>query len=163
MWFKIEKQVFKIEAFLITLSLAIMLLAVLVQIGARMMGISSLGTSEIGMFTMSVLAFIGTSAITYAKDHITIELEQLIKSSKVVHMMKVITTLLIIVFAAIFSVVVFSFFQFTLEAGEKTIELGIPITIPIGFMLSGLILLIYHSICDLIRLFTKKNDVKEES
>lgn len=163
MWSKIEREVFRIESIIITISLMVMFIAVVVQVAARMMGISSLGTTEIGMLTMSLITFIGTSAVTYSKDHITIELEQLIQSSRMVHWMKVITNLLMIVFGVLFMGVAYSFFIFILHAGDKTIELGIPVAIPISSMVLGLFLLIYHCICDLLRLFQKDKDVKGAS
>lgn len=166
MWSKIERAVFKVEAAIITVSLLVMLIAVLIQVLVRMLGINSVGTTEIGMLGMSILTFIGTSAIAFTKDHITIELEQVIKSPRMQYWMNVCSTLIMIVFGFVFISVAYTFFNFTLMSGEKTIQLGIPVAIPIGSMVIGSLLLIYHSICDFVRLFSKNKQgslhVKEE-
>jgi len=155
---KLESGIFKAESIIITVSLVAMFLAVVVQVLTRTLGMSSVGMTEIGMLGMSILTFIGTSAITYSKDHITIELEQVIRSKQVVHWMKVITDIIMIIFGAVFISVAYSFFQFTITSGDKTIELGIPVAIPIGAMLLGIVLMIFHALCDLIRLFQRRKD-----
>lgn len=155
---KIEKGIFKVESVIITISLAAMFIAVVVQVITRTLGMSSVGMTEIGMLGMSILTFIGTAAITYTKDHITIELEQIIHSTKVIHWMKVITNVIVVIFGIVFISVAYSFFMFTITSGDKTIELGIPVAIPIGAMLLGIILLIFHALCDLARLFQRKKD-----
>ncbi|MGI2327934.1 TRAP transporter small permease [Planococcus sp. YIM B11945] len=155
---KIESGIFKVESFIITVSLIGMFLAVVIQVITRTLGMSSVGMTEIGMLGMSILTFIGTSAITYSKDHITIELEQVIHSTKVVHWMKIITDVIMIIFGVVFISVAYSFFEFAVTSGDKTIELGIPVAIPVGAMLLGVALMVFHALCDLIRLFQRKKD-----
>jgi TRAP-type C4-dicarboxylate transport system permease small subunit len=155
---KIEGGIFKVESIIITVSLIAMFIAVVVQVITRTLGMSSVGMTEIGMLAMSILTFIGTAAITYSKDHITIELEQIIHSAKVIHWMKILTDVIMIIFGVVFISVAYSFFAFTLTSGDKTIELGIPVAIPIGAMVLGIVLMIFHALCDLIRLFQRKKD-----
>ncbi|MBN6205765.1 TRAP transporter small permease subunit [Ralstonia pickettii] len=164
MWSKIEKKVFEVEAFIIVVSLVAMFIAVVIQVIVRAIGMNSIGTTEVGMLAMSILTFIGTSAIIYTKDHITIELEQLIKSERLVYWMKLITTIIMVIFGLIFISVTYTFFLFTLESGEKTIELGIPVAIAAGSMVIGTSLLIFHSISDFMNLIQNnksKNSVKK--
>ena len=156
MWFKIEKRIFQVEAFMITLALAVMLGAVVVQVFVRMLGMNSIGTTEIGMLMMSFITFIGTSAIVYTKDHITIELDQLFTSPKLAYAMQVVSTLIMIVFGVIFLGIAYTFFNFMMGTGEKTLQLGIPLTIPFGSMVIGTCLLIVHSISDVIRLIQNR-------
>lgn len=156
MWSKIEKKVFEVESIIITASLAVMLIAVVIQVLIRLLGLNSIGTTEVGMLAMSILTFIGTSTIIFTKDHITIELEQLIKSERLVYWMNVISTFIMMIFGIIFTSVTYTFFIFILESGEKTIELGIPVAISIGSMVIGSLLLVFHSIGDLLRLYQNK-------
>lgn len=163
MLFNIEDKIFKFESIIIIVSLMAMFLAVVVQVIARALGLSSIGMSEIGMLGMSVLTFIGTAAITYTKDYITIELEQIIKSKKVVHWMKIITNIIMIIFGVLFVTVAYPLFLFTITSGDKTLELGIPVAVSIGAMLLGVLLLIFHSLCDLLRLFILNKDDENKS
>src|SRR5690606_16428515 len=147
MLYDIERKIFKIEAFIISLSLAVILISVTIQVLIRVLGLNSIGTTEIGMVGMSILTFIGTAAIMYSKDHITIELKQLIKSER---------ALFLIVFCVFFINIAYKLFQFTLSAGEGTLELGIPTAIPIGSMVLGTVLLLFHAVCDVVRLIQTK-------
>lgn len=154
----IERKIFKVEAIIIATALAIIFIAVTVQVLIRMLGMNSVGTTEIAMVSMSILTFIGTSATMYTKDHITIEITQLIKSQKLVYWVNVILTMLLLVFGIVFIRIVYTLLNFTLYSGDKTLELGIPLAIPIGSMVLGILLLIIHSICDLIKLYQTRNE-----
>lgn len=153
MLYDIERKIFKIEAFIISLSLAVILISVTIQVLIRVLGLNSIGTTEIGMVGMSILTFIGTAAIMYSKDHITIELKQLIKSER---------ALFLIVFCVFFINIAYKLFQFTLSAGEGTLELGIPTAIPIGSMVLGTVLLLFHAVCDVVRLIQTKKHLDDD-
>lgn len=153
MLYDIERKIFKIEAFIISLSLAVILISVTIQVLIRVLGLNSIGTTEIGMVGMSILTFIGTAAIMYSKDHITIELKQLIKSER---------ALFLIVFCVFFINIAYKLFQFTLSAGEGTLQLGIPTAIPIGSMVLGTVLLLFHAVCDVVRLIQTKKHLDDD-
>lgn len=161
MWRKIEKKIFDIELFIITISLFIMLCAVILQVFVRIFGLNSMGSTEIGMLTMTFLTFIGTSAITYSKDHISVELEQLIKNKKIVFVMNLLTNITLIIFSVILLFVTTTLYLYVLNSGEKTITLGIPVSISIGTMVLGALLMIIHALSDLFNL-VKYKDVKME-
>src|SRR5699024_2416657 len=127
-------------AVIITIALFFMFLAVIIQVFVRVMGQSSIGTTEIGMLGMSVLTFIGTSAIVYTKDQITIELTQVLKSQKLVFWLDVLVSITMIIFGVVFIRIVYIFFEFTRVSGERTLELGIPLTISAGAMMLGIAL-----------------------
>jgi len=163
MLLKIEKQVYKIEALVISLSLLVIFLAITAQVLIRLIGMNSAGTAEIGMFGMSLLTFIGTPAIMYTKDRITIEIAETIKSEKIHLLLDALVTILILVFSVVFIQVVYNLFLFILESGEKTLELGLPVTIPIGSMVIGMGLLIFHSICDFAKLYKRYKNMNTAS
>lgn len=162
MLYDIERKIFKIEAFIISLSLAVILISVTIQVLIRVLGLNSIGTTEIGMVGMSILTFIGTAAIMYSKDHITIELKQLIKSERALFLMDMLMTLFLIVFCVFFINIAYKLFQFTLSSGEGTLELGIPTAIPIGSMVLGTVLLLFHAVCDVVRLIQTKKHLDDD-
>lgn len=159
MLYDIERKIFKIEAFIISISLAVILITVTIQVLIRILGLNSIGTTEIGMVCMSILTFIGTAAIMYSKDHITIDLKQLIKSKLVYFWMDVLMTIALLVFCVIFINIGYKLLQFTISSGDSTLELGIPLAIPIGSMVLGIVLLLFHAICDLIRLIQTRKQL----
>lgn len=151
MWQRAEKALFKVEEFVIGLSMAVIMIAILVQIVARILGFQSLGMPEYAAIGMTIITFVGASAITYTRDYISIELGQLFKSPKIPIIMNVLVDILIIVFAVLFFNIMYAFFQFVVESGEKTLEVGIPVSISYGIICISIILMAIHSISNIVK------------
>ncbi|WPK12817.1 TRAP transporter small permease [Lysinibacillus louembei] len=151
MWAKIEKRIYKIQEAFIAIALLIIMLAVILQIVGRLAGWHSLGMPEYAAIGMTVITFIGASAITYTRDYIAIELNQMIKSRKVQLIFHLIVDVIIIVFAVLFINISWTFLQFVVASGEKTLEVEIPLSIPYGLIVLGILLMLIHSVSNVIK------------
>jgi TRAP-type C4-dicarboxylate transport system permease small subunit len=58
-------------------------------------------------------------------------------------------------FAFTFLFLGYSLFTYALESGERTLELGIPSSIPYATMIVGLVCMLIHTVSNLINLFWK--------
>ncbi|KYG89203.1 hypothetical protein A0U40_12745 [[Bacillus] sp. KCTC 13219] len=155
MWNKIENRLYKIQETFIAIALLIIMLAVVLQIIGRLAGWHSLGMPEYAAIGMTVITFIGASAITYTRDYIAIELNQIIKSKKVQLIFKLIVDIIIIVFAILFINISWAFFGFVVASKEKTLEVGIPLAVPYGLIVLGILLMLVHSASNVVK------DIKE--
>lgn len=162
MWSKVEYGIYKVQEIMISLALVAIMFAVLLQVVARNVGWQSLGLPEYAAIGMTIMTFIGASALTYSKEYISVELSQIIKSRKIIMSMNILVDIVIIVFAVLFLPISYNFFDFVLNSGEKTLEVGIPLYLPYGAIVLSMVLMILHSLSHLVKnIFAMKRLLKE--
>lgn len=161
MFFRIENVVQKIEKFIVIVLLMIMFVAVIMQVMARYFNLPLIDTTEISLMNMSLLTFIGAGFAVYSRDHIAIEITDLIKSERLKMALELMVTIVYMVFALVFLYLGYSLFAYSLGAGETTLELRIPLAVPNGTLLIGMALMLFHAVGNLLRLFSGKNSYEK--
>ena len=151
MWHKIERGLFKTQEFLLAIALIVIMIAVLLQIVGRLLGWHSLGMPEYAAIGMTTITFLGASAITYSRDYISIELGQMIKVKNIETILNLVVDVILVIFAVVFFNVVFSFFKFVGQSGEKTLEAGIPLSITYGIIVVSIVVMGLHSISNIVK------------
>ncbi|BDH63383.1 C4-dicarboxylate ABC transporter permease [Lysinibacillus sp. PLM2] len=151
MWHKIEKGLYKTQEFLIAIALIVIMIAVILQIVGRLLGWHSLGMPEYAAIGMTTITFLGASAITYSREYISIELSQIIKIKNIQTIMNLIVDVLLVIFVVVFFNIVFSFFQFVSESGERTLEAGIPLSITYGIIVISVVVMGLHSLSNIFK------------
>jgi TRAP-type C4-dicarboxylate transport system permease small subunit len=142
---RLENGIARFEKWIINIAFVVMLVAIFLQVCFRFVGLPLMGTVDIGLLCICVLTFIGFGLAVYTKDHITIEATDLLRSPKLRKGVHFLSVIFMLVFCMVFLALIYPFFMYTVESGEKTIELGIPLVLPIGALLVGVVLAILHS------------------
>jgi TRAP-type C4-dicarboxylate transport system permease small subunit len=155
MFNRFEKFLFKIEKAIATLLLAIMFIAVSLQVVARYFYLPIIDTTEMSVMIMSLITFIGAGLGVYTKEHISVEIEKMFQSTRIRFLFKFFTYISMMTFAFTFLFLGYSLFTYALESGERTLELGIPSSIPYATMIVGLVCMLIHTVSNLINLFWK--------
>lgn len=151
MWHKIENGLYKTQELLIAVALLVIMFTVLLQIIGRLLGWHSLGMPEYAAVGMTIITFLGASAITYTREYIAIELSQMIKMPNIETIMNLIVDVIVIVFVVLFFNIAYSFFKFVAQSGEKTLEVGIPLSITYGIIVVSILLMGVHSISNIFK------------
>lgn len=155
MFQRFEELLIKIEKVIITLMLALMFVAVVVQVFVRYFNLPIRDTTEMSVMTMALITFMGCGLLVHTKDHITCEIDQLFRSHRVRFLFELFTSLAMLIFIGVFTYLGYDLLMYAVEGGEKTLELGIPLTIPFATMVIGMILMLIHTVSNIIKLFTK--------
>ncbi|RSK55154.1 TRAP transporter small permease [Bacillus canaveralius] len=163
LFLRFEETIHKIMKVLMTLSLMAMFISTMLQVAVRSLGVNIVGTADISLLNMSFLTFIGVGLAIYTKDQIAIESTALFSSGKIRFRIEIISSIFTLIFGIVLLYVFIPFFMYMLETGEKTLELGIPVAFSTGFSVIGAVLVILHSIGDILRLiYRKKGNMSSE-
>ena len=68
----------------------------------------------------------------------------------------------LLVFAGVYSWLAYVFFQDMLLSGERMLDMGTPVAVPIFFLLAGMMLMLFHGAIELWRVLTDQPPVVEE-
>lgn len=150
---KFEKNLIKLEKIFIGVPFVLIFITVCGQVFQRFFNLPIPDTSEVSLICQAVFTFICAGSLVYTGDHITIEVHKLIKNKKIVFIVEIIAYLFLLIFSVIFIWLGFDLFKFTLDTGTATTSLRIPLWIPYGSMLVGLILIVIHTIGAILKMF----------
>lgn len=159
---KFEKMLFHIEKSIVTLMMMIMFVTVFLQVVARFFNLPIPDTSDISLVTVAVMTFIGAGLLVYKKGHITIEVNKLIKSKKIVFICDLLTNIGMVIFIAVFLNLGWSLLAYAIDSGEATMAMRIPMAIPFSALVIGMILMLIHTVGIIIELFSNKEDIIAE-
>lgn len=159
---RFEKVLFQIERVVVTLMMVIMFITVCLQVVARFSNLSIPDTSDISLVSFAVMIFIGSGLLVYTKGHISIEVSTLFNSKKINFIFALLTNIFMLVISGVILDIGYSLLVYALESGEATMALRIPMAIPFSALVIGLILMLIHTIGNLIELFSKRKGVVAE-
>lgn len=153
---KMEKVLFKIEAFIITLMMAIMFITVFSQVLTRFFNLPFPDTSDLSLVSFAIMTFLGAGILVYLKDHISIDITTLIKNRRTKKSIELVNHFFMIVIGVLLLMLGFSLLQYAITSGETTMAMRIPLYIPHTAFVIGLIMLIIHTIGDILELLSEK-------
>lgn len=150
---KIENQIFSIEKWICTLALAIMVVSVFLTVFIRNLNLPWPNFGEWAMVSVIPLTFIGAAMCTYLGSHIAVDAVRLIGLRGIGKLSRAITAVGNMCFSVIFLYSGWFVFHEVAESGERMLELGTPLTIPLIFIPVGMALMLFHSVVDLLAVF----------
>lgn len=140
-----------VEKRIAALSMLIILLGVFVAILARAAQLPLPNTGELAIVAMAPLTFIGGAFCSAVHQHINVDAVDAFGSRVTRRLARMAASLAMGVFAWIYGWLAFSFFQYAWNSGERLIDLGTPLWIPVGCIVIGSALMAFHSALDVIR------------
>ena len=159
----VERLAFRVEKWVCIASLVAMLLAVTVSVVARYFNLALPDVSELAIFAMAPLTFVGAAMCTYTGTHIVVDIVQHVDSRWVRRLSRIVVALAMIVFGAVYFTAALEFYQSTLLFGERGLGLGTPIAIPAFFFPLGMALVLLHAVGELLRAAADEPAVNEDS
>lgn len=161
---RVEKIIYKVEKAIVTLAFVIIFLTVSLQVVQRFFNLPIPDTSEISLVCQATFAFLCVSMLVYSVGHITIEVQKLIKSEKLLRIVDTFAYVFLLAFAGVFLWLGFDLLMFALETGTATTSLRVPLWIPYGALMLGLIFLVIHAVGAVWKMYLgpEAGETKEE-
>lgn len=150
---QVEDRLFWVEKWICTLALAIMVATIFLTILVRNLNLPWPNFGEWALVSVIPLTFVGAAMCTYLGSHISVDAIRLIGLRGVSELSRVVTAAANIVFSVIFVYSGWFVFSEAFESGERMLELGTPLAIPLGFIPVGMALMLIHSVIDLLAVF----------
>jgi len=152
-----EKWIATAEIVAITLALAVMLVAVVLNVIDRTFNLPWPDLSEPALISMSVLAFVGSAYAVYSGGHIIVDLGEVIPAGRWRRRTAWIVDLCILVLAVLIVLYGSEFLAYVVKISERTPELDLPLWLPVGCLVGGSVLSIFHVLCRLLRAMAGMN------
>ncbi|WP_439586848.1 TRAP transporter small permease [Hydrogenophaga sp.] len=160
--FWLERQVFEIEKWVCVVALWVMLLAIISSVLVRYFQLPFPNLSEWGVVAMAPLTFIGMAMCSYLGAHIAVDLVKSVGRPGVQRVARFITGLATVVFATVYLQVGWTFFRGTFESGERLIDMGTPVALPLFFLPAGMVLVLFHTALEIWRTIRDLEAVHQE-
>jgi len=151
---RIERLVFHLEKWICIVALAVMLLAVTASVLVRNFNLPMLNPGEWGLVAMAPLTFVGAALCSYTGTHIAVDIIHLVKSAAIRRVARLLVAFAMLVFAAAYFWTGGIYFQEALVTGERLLDTGTPVAIPLFFLPLGMALVLIHTLAELARAIT---------
>ena len=153
---KLEKALFKLEQILVMIPFVVIFITVVIQVVQRFFNLPLPDTTDMSIFGQACFTFFCIGMLVYLDGHITIEVHKMIKNRSVLFVIEIIKNILTLVFAAVFIYLGWDLFFYAFQGGSATMAMRLPLWIPYGSMLIGLVLMVVHCIDETIKLCYRK-------
>lgn len=149
---RLEQRLYGLEKTICSISLLVMLFAVAFGVCIRFFNLPIPNVAEWAIVAMSPLTFVGTAMCERMRSHISVDMIDQARSPWVRKLAHLVVALLMIVFSFLYAWLGWILLADVAETGERLLDMGTPLTIPIFFLFSGMLLLSIHCLCELARL-----------
>src|SRR5690606_6437298 len=132
--------------------LAVMLAGTCAGVAIRFWGLPLPNVAEWAIVAMSPLAFVGAGLCTMAHAHISVDIVKQLRSARLRRAARGIVSVLMLAFAGIYAWLGWMLFQDALLTGERLLDMGTPVAVPVAFLWAGMLCMMAHCLMDLWRL-----------
>jgi TRAP-type C4-dicarboxylate transport system permease small subunit len=147
----VEKAIAGIEIWVVIAALAVIILAVLVSVLIRSFALALPDTGEIAIVAMSPLTFVGGALCSHLHLHLSGDLLANLPEGRLKRGLDAVVAFLTGLFGLFFVVLAWDLFAYAFETRETLIDFGTPVALPVGFMLCGAVLIVFHAGLDIWR------------
>jgi len=146
-----ERRLYAIEKWVCVAALAVMLAGVAVGVAIRYWNLPLPNVGEWAVVAMSPLTFVGAAMCTMAHAHISVDVVRQLRSAALRRLAHALVTLLMLAFAGVYAWLGWSLFADALASGERLLDMGTPVAVPIAFLWAGMLCMMAHCLLDLWR------------
>lgn len=154
-----ESRLFRIEHLVCVVSLLIMLLTVSLSVVVRYFNLGLPNVAEWAIVAMSPLTFVGAAMCTYAQSHISVDVVKLLRHPGARRTARGLVALCLLVFAGVYAWIGTLLFTHVLGSGERLIDMGTPVYVPVFFVMAGMVLMLVHAAMELWRVLRNEAPV----
>ncbi|NMM05120.1 TRAP transporter small permease [Polaromonas sp.] len=158
----LEFRVFQGERWVCIASLLVMVVTVSISVAVRYFNLPIPNVAEWAMVAMSPLTFVGAAMCSYTQSHIVVDVVKLAPQEWIRRTARGIGAISLLAFAGVYSWLAYVFFQDMRVSGERMLDMGTPVALPIFFLLAGMVLMLFHGAVELWRVLTGRPPVTEE-
>lgn len=146
-----ENRLYSLENFLCSISLLVMLATVAFGVCIRFFDLPIPNVAEWGIVAMSPLTFVGSAMCSRMQMHISVDFIEQAPSELVKRAAHLMVAILMLIFSAIYAWLGWSLFEDAILTGERLLDMGTPLYVPVCFFFVGMVLMAIHSVLDLAR------------
>ncbi len=158
-WYlRFDRTLYKLEAFICSLSLLIILFGMSASVIIRFFNLQIPNTGELALAAASPLVFVGSAMCARTLNHITIDVLDQYAKGHLKRIANILVSAVMILFAVIYTFLSYELFGDAVLRGERWLDMGTPIYIPIFFYLLGMGCMVFHCITNLFGSFGVKVD-----
>lgn len=157
-----ELRVFRLERWVCSAALAVMLLTVAASVVVRYFDLRIPNVAEWAIVAMSPLTFVGAAMCTYLQAHIAVDVIKLVRSPALQRGVRAAVAVAVLAFAGVYAWIGWTFFAESVKSGERLLDMGTPVAVPVGFLVLGMGLMVLHGAMELWRVFTGRPAIREE-
>lgn len=158
----LERAIFAVEKAICIAALAVMLFAISMSVLVRYLSLPIPNFAEWGVVAMAPLTFIGAAMCSYTGTHIAVDFVNTLESALMRRAGRFCTGTAAIVFATVYVTSSWVFFRETLQSGEKMMDMGTPVAVPLFFLPLGLALVLFHSVLEIWRTLADIEPTRDE-
>ena len=159
----LEYRLFRIERWICVLSLLVMLLTVSISVAVRYFNLGLPNVAEWAIVAMSPLTFVGAAMCSYAQSHIAVDVVKLLPNAAVRRAARGLVALCVLAFAGVYAWIGMLFFGDVHQSGERLLDMGTPVYVPVFFVMLGMLLMMLHAGIELWRVLADRAPVSEEA
>lgn len=141
---RVDKAIGVGELWTITVALAVMLVCVMLGVIDRTFALPWPDLSEIALMSMAVIAFIGGAYAVHINGHISVDVLQVTASPKLRRALGILVGISIVAFSIALIAFAGPFLLYVMRMSERTPELELPIAFPVGCLVAGSVLSVFH-------------------
>lgn len=158
----VELQVFRVERWLCCAALVVMLLTVAFSVVVRFFGLRIPNVAEWAIVAMSPLTFVGAALCTYLQEYIAVDVVKLLPHRGVRRFVRGTVALSLLGFAGVYAWIGTTFFRESLHSGETLLDMGTPVAVPVFFVMTGMLLMLFHAALEMFRVLAGQPAVAGE-
>lgn len=158
----LENGLLKLERVLVTLLIAVTFLTVVLQVIVRFFKLSIGDSSDLSLVSIAVMTFLCVGLLTHKGGHISIEVTNLLKSKRSLFFARTFTNVGILLFVVVFGIQAFKMLLFSISSGEATMQMRIPMVLPFGALVFGLVSAAFHAFMNFKRDLATYQDADAE-
>jgi TRAP-type C4-dicarboxylate transport system permease small subunit len=158
----LEFRVFQGERVVCIASLLVMLVTVSISVAVRYFNFPIPNVAEWAIVAMSPLTFVGAAMCSYTQSHIVVDVVKLAPQEWIRRTARGVGALSLLIFAGVYFWLGYIFFQDMRGSGERMLDMGTPVALPIFFLVVGMMLMLFHGAVEMWRVLTGRPPVTEE-
>lgn len=156
-WYiRFDKTLYKVEAIICSISLLLILFGMAGSVIIRFFNLQIPNTGELALAAASPLVFVGSAMCTKTFNHITIDAFDQYAKGKIKNAAHVFVAVIMIVFSVIYTFLSYELLSDAVMRGERWLDMGTPIYVPIFFYLFGMVCMAVHCLTNLFLSFGLK-------
>ncbi|HJX79312.1 TRAP transporter small permease [Glutamicibacter sp.] len=149
--FTLEKSLVAGEKLVVTLLMIMAFAVIAFMVPVRYFNWQIPDLSEVAMYSIASLTFLCIGLLVRTGGHISIEVAALAKSQRLRFILRQIANVGILLFVVLFGIQAFKLLSAAMTGAWVSSEMSIPLSVPFGAMVIGLLFATFHTLMNLVR------------
>jgi len=144
-----ERELYRVEKWTCIVCLLVMLVGVAASVAIRFWALALPNVAEWSLVAMSPLTFVGAAMCTKGHAHVSVDLISQVDHAQIRWLARLAVTLAMLAFAGVYAWLGWILFDDVWKSGERLLDLGTPVAVPIAFLGLGMLCMMGHCLLEL--------------